>query len=442
MVSFAASVAASYLLFAKHGLPYYGIRTIAVVSKDFEQVKKTASEIFTIIAPVGLLVSVIYIFFVKAGFHGSNVELLLLSGMHLPFAGLDADWFHRGMDGYKYAALRAVFCRTSGTIAVFLLLRKSLDYPIYAAILSLTLAGVYFVSFIHLKLRMSFNFSNLELKRHIPGFASAAMMNLVLGFYAQVDILMLGYLSDNRSIGLYSFAVKLIKTAVPFVTAMTGVLLARAALSVAKGNDKKNTVMLRQSMKFTLFTGLPLSAALYFLAEPITSVFAGERFMPAVEIIRLMAPLILLMSISHWGGHQIFFSSGRDKIYIFAILFGIMLNVIFSFLLVPSFSYKGSAWAFLLAESMVIIFLFRAAKESVKYSLLDFDNLKYLLATVLMSFVLFYMFSAMSAVPLVKMLSMMTVGSLSYLFSLYLMKEKFISGTLLSAYKGFRKNKS
>jgi O-antigen/teichoic acid export membrane protein len=109
-----------------------------------------------------------------------------------------------------------------------------------------------------------------------------------------------------------------------------------------------------------------LSAAAYF-AAPGLALLAGEKFIPSVDLFRLLLPVLLGMSLAQlmtnqWIGRGLFVSTT------ILTLGTALLNIFLNYFLIPRFGVHGAVWSMLavyagLAVMVQLAFSFWCEKE-------------------------------------------------------------------------------
>jgi O-antigen/teichoic acid export membrane protein len=104
-------------------------------------------------------------------------------------------------------------------------------------------------------------------------------------------------------------------------------------------------------------TGLLLSITLFFFAEPIVGMLMGGRFEPAVEVLRILAPLPLLLGTTYSCGQLCLLPLRRDRLILHVVVFAAVVNLLGSFTLGPRWGHTGMAITVLISESVVALSL-------------------------------------------------------------------------------------
>lgn len=381
-VNFVSSIATYFILFASLGIPAYGIREIARVRDNKERMSKVFSEVFLINAISTLICFLIYyvcIFSFKD--FSKERELYIVTGILIFFNGLNIDWFYQGIEEYKFITTRSIVFKIVSIIMLFVLVHTKQDYVVYAGITVIASSGSNIVNVINCRHYVKLTYNHLSLKKHIKPILILFSTQVAVSIYIYLDTIMTGMLSNNVSVGYYTAAIKIDKMSVSIVTALSAVLLPRLSYYVENQmKDEFNKVLIK-SISVILFLAIPMTIGLYMLAPEIILLFSGKEFMPAILDMRIMAPLVLIISLSYLINIQIFMPLGKEKLGLRCILFGAVINVILNLTLIPYFKHTGTAISTCITEFCVTMSMIIYSYNYIKHKVLNLKNIKYLFAS-------------------------------------------------------------
>ena len=183
----------------------------------------------------------------------------------------------------------------------------------------------------------------------IPLSLGLAMMTLL----SKIDVLLLGKLDHFDSVGLYSVASKfadvLSYAVVAIVTPLATLLVAAWPLISAEFRERARSA----AVTVALLTGLAI-AGMWASAEEIVSFLYGPRFgvcsdaMRALLIGAFFAALSQVILVS-------LVSAGRQRTYPWVALGALVLNVVLNVVLIPRFSFNGSAGATVITQAVMFV---------------------------------------------------------------------------------------
>lgn len=110
--------------------------------------------------------------------------------------------------------------------------------------------------------------------------------------------------------------------------------------------------------------GFLLGASLFAFAPLIVHLLMGNSFGPAVPVLRILALLPPLLSITHSVGLQWLLPHGQDAEVNRIILTAGALNLALAVFLAPHFAHIGMAWSVVCTEAFVCCSMVRAVSRS------------------------------------------------------------------------------
>lgn len=170
---------------------------------------------------------------------------------------------------------------------------------------------------------------------------------------SKVDILMLGKLDTFDSVGQYTVAYKfadLMGNVVLAVLTPAAILLVAAwPLAPAEFRDRVRST----AVTIALLTAAAV-VGMWAVAEPVIALLYGERFVEAADSTRMLLVGAVLGAITQLILVSLV-SAGKHRAYPWLALGGLLLNIGLNYILIPSFSYTGSAVATVLTELVMLL---------------------------------------------------------------------------------------
>lgn len=270
-----------------------------------------------------------------------NVSLgLLLSLITLAIAEPAARFFHEPrLEAILQALSPSFFLSSSGMVHYAMLNREmSFDKLAWSDLISalagyaisipcaLTGFGVWSLVFANLanalaatvmywyflRWRPAWEFDRVEI-RSVGGFS----LNLA-GFWAvnyfsrNADNLIVGRSLGSRQLGYYQMAYNLMVYPIQNISYVIAQVLFPAFSKIQHNNDSFRSAYVRSSMLIGFIT-FPMMAGLCVLADPFVRAVLGSRWIPAIILIQILAPVGLIQSVQTCVG-QIYTAKGRTEL--------------------------------------------------------------------------------------------------------------------------------
>lgn len=385
-VDFSKSIVSYFTLFATLGISTYGIRESAKVRDDRDKLSKLVKELFCINI---ITTSIAYVFFGSCLLMVPKFveyrNLLLINGLTIGFTALGLDWLFTAIEDFKYITLRYLLFQIVGLACVFLFVRTESDYYIYALIVAFSSVGSNFYNFVYSKKYINWGKKyKLEIRKHLKPILIFFANTLAGNIYLTLDTSMLGLMSTDYSVGLYSAAIKMTRICVGLVTSLSTILLPRLTFYIHENDIEKYRNILKQSFDCIMLIALPLTIGMFIFSKEILIIFSGEDFSAAIVCARIVSLIILLIPISTFAINQVLVPFGKEKTVLLSTFIGSISNLTVNMMLIPQYGQNGAAIGTVFAEGLVALFTLFFASRQIKLSNILIRTWHYLLATIIM----------------------------------------------------------
>jgi O-antigen/teichoic acid export membrane protein len=222
------------------------------------------------------------------------------------------------------------------------------------------------------------------------------------------------------------------------VTAMGAVMLPRLANLL--GNDKKEEYerYMDKSLKYILMVAVPATVLFMVLAKEIMLVMAGDKFIPSIRTMQIIAPIIFIVALAYYVGFQVLYPLGKERIYTFSVTIAAVVNLVFNLFAIRHMKQDGAALGTLIAEIVGLGIMIYATRDKLaETGFFRANNLKYIAAGVLMA-VAAHFSTYFNLEPIFTLLVSVSIGMAVYTLALFAMKEVIVYEVLAMA-KGFFK---
>lgn len=434
-VNFYSSIIQYITLLSCLGIPMYAIREIAKVRDDRALRDKTAIEILllhtmlTILGYVGVAVIAATVAEVQV-----DIPLFLILSLTIFFTAIGCEWFYQGVEDFKYITIRGLIVKVVSVVLLFVLVKTKDDLYWYAGYTVFGVLGGNIFNFFRLRRYISLkaiNIKELRPLRHLLPALHIFALNLVISIYIQLNSIMLGFMSGDTAVGLFTAANKISHILLGFSGALSTALLPRMS-NLAASNDKvKFRQMYRKSMRFIVGLSLPLMIGLIITAPILIPLFAGETYQNAIVTLQLLAPTVLIISMSGVAGIQTLYPMGKVNLVILTTGIGAIVNFILNLWFIPLYSQDGAAMSTTIAEIAVTGSMLFVARKHVSYKFKSHSYFCYFMASFIMLACLFPL-KDVNMDNIIKLLAIFIVGIMSYAVTLFLTREELFMGIVES----------
>ncbi|MEY8462816.1 flippase [Streptococcus merionis] len=366
-IAFATSVVSYFSLLASMGIPSYGIRKCAEVRDNRSKLSKVVGELlilnslFTILSYIIFLVLLIIIpKFTR------DTPLFLITSTTIIFNMLGVEWFYQAIEQYQYITIRNISFKIISVILMFLFVHEPKDYILYAGINVFSSVGSNFLNFIRLSNYVdlkSCKFQKYDIYIHFLPIITLFLYNATTVIFTSLDQVMLGFLTDDSSVGFYSAAIKIKNILVSLITALGAVMLPKISYALKNESNEYFERMISKSFDFILISAIPISMYFILMAEEVIFVLAGQTFSESIPILRFLMPSIVFIGLSSVTAWQLLIPLGKEKYTVGGAVFGAVVSILVNIVTIPKLDAVGAAIASSLAEFSVLFVHVNALKQ-------------------------------------------------------------------------------
>lgn len=359
-VEFAVSIVSYFSLFALLGIPYYGIRIVAQVRNDQEELNKAVHELLIINVIMSLLTTLVFIpaVFLVPQFSDDKV-LFFIVGITIWLNSLGLEYLYKGLEQYKYITIRSLIFKFIALISIFLLIHNKEDYIIFGGITIFATSASNIMNLIHSRKIISYKRQhNYNFKRHIKPAIIFFAMSCATTIYLHLDTAMLGFIATKTDAGQYGSAVKIKTVLVGVVTSLGAVVLPRVSHYIEQNLMEDFKRVTQKALKFVFVVATPLMVYFMLFADESILFMSGPEFRPAIMAMRVIMPTLLFIGITNLIGIQIFVPIGKEKYVLYSEIAGAITDLILNAILIPSLKATGAAIGTVVAEFVVLLVQF------------------------------------------------------------------------------------
>lgn len=426
-VQFIFSFAQYFALVASIGIPVYGLTEIARYKNNKKERSKVFSELLIIYVVTSVTMTLIYLAVIFTfPYFAPNRQLFLIAALVVFLSFCYIEWLYIGMEEFRSIAVRSVIFKILGLFLMYFFIKDRADFSIYLYIMMFSFLGNNILSLIMIRGKVNLQLSGLSIKRHILPLLLILGSTIATSMYTEMDTVLLGFLSDSKTVGLYTAAVKLSKVIIPFITAMGVVLIPKVSKDFAEHNLVGVQSTLNEIFRFIAFFAIPIVLGLMILAPEFITLFSGVEFLPAVSSMRLLAFLPLIIGFGHLFMNVTLIPSGKNKEMFFSVICGVTVSILLNVLLIPHFKEVGSSIANISSELAVTIAYFYFIKHDFSFTY-PWPLLGKSLISCIVFFPAVWLAQHLSEVPLVILLISLAGCIISYLgIQWFIFRNSFI----------------
>jgi O-antigen/teichoic acid export membrane protein len=175
---------------------------------------------------------------------------------------------------------------------------------------------------------------------------------LITYVYGQLAIPMLSRLQDFEAVGIYSAAQKLMSFT-SLIPAVFATAFFPRLTAVARDREELSRIF-SLGLKYLLMIAIPLLPGVFFLSDRLILLFADGQFAESARAMRILA---FAGSISFVNVFlpSLFGATNHQRLMLVFLIIALVCNIGCNWILIPSHSTIGAAWATLITESLAFV---------------------------------------------------------------------------------------
>lgn len=427
--SYTNSINSYFLLFAMLGVETYGQREIARNRDDKEESSRIFWEIVLMtFITTGICVIGWGILICLAKEYTAYYAVLTITLLAEPF---NISWFFGGHEQFKYVVLRNTFFRLAGIAVLFLFVREKNDLLLYMGLLASAgfLGNLSMWTYLP-KFLVKVDPGELNIRKHFRETLIYFIPTVATSIYTVLDKTMIGVLTGSETEnGYYEQATKILNIAKAMIFSLNTVMSARMSYLFSVERTEEIKGKLNKSFSFLMLAGIPMAMGIVGVSGNFVPWFFGEGYEKTISLLRILSPLIVIISISNCLGGQYLTPSGQRVRSTKGILAGAVVNFLLNLLLIPLLASAGAAIASVTAESVISIVYVYMSKGYADWKMIWKNVWKRLIAGGVMLFGVLLIGRGHSGVVWITMMQVCAGGSI-YLVMLYLEKDNLVQELL------------
>lgn len=346
-----------FLLIAGLGISTYAVREGAKYRDNKVKFTLFANQVFsinvysTIVSYILLFISIILF----SNLHNYALCILIFS-IQILFTTIGTEWIYIIYEDFSYITIRSILFKIISVILLFILVKKPTDYYWYAAITVFASVGSNILNYLHLKNFIPLKFtSRVKWSEHLKSILVIFASQLAVSIYVNSDNTLLGLLKNNYAVGIYSISVKIYTIAQGMLTAILAVTIPRLATLYGKRFFEKFNKLLKSLIGTLLILAVPSAVGLIMLSNDIIVIIASSKYMPAAMPLRLISFAIIFSIFSWIFSECILIPAKRERYVLKNTIITACFNILLNILLIPLWSYNGTALSTVLTELLSAI---------------------------------------------------------------------------------------
>lgn len=356
LYGFANTAAGYFIMFAALGIGTYALREGVSRRKNFEDMSRFASEMFTInviSSAVTYLALLAFVFLVPR--FAECRELLLILSVNIVLMTLGCDWIHSVYEDFLFITLRTIAVYVVSLILFFIFVWTPEDLYVYAWITVLATSGA---QLLNIPARRKYCRVGLvkpsSVRQHVKPVMILFANTITTSLYVNADVLILGFLRTDSEVGLYSVAVKIYMLFKALLGAVITVATPRLAAIWQENREKfANDAARILRMLVTLLA--PVATGLFFLGDSLIQIISNAEYLEAVGAVQWLCGALLMSIIGWFVTACVLIPAKQEKAVLKITIIAAVVNIALNFILIPIYGFVAAAVTTVIAEGLACV---------------------------------------------------------------------------------------
>lgn len=270
-------------------------------------------------------------------------------------------WLFQGLEKMAYITYLNIGAKVFFTLCIFLCVKNSSDYylvPLFTS-LGYLLSGILSLYFVKKHLHVSLKFSSFSnLKYQLKDGWDVFSSSMAISLYTISSTFLLGIFTNNTLVGQYAIADKIIQAVKGVYIPMAQSMYPFLGKKLRENREVGFEIINRITLIIGVFMFL-ISTILFFQAERIIIMMFGTDYYDAILLLKIMAFLPVIISLSNIFGIQTMLNLGFKKQFSSIIYVSAVVGFLILYFVTPIFKANGLAFAVLFIEIFTMLRLGR-----------------------------------------------------------------------------------
>lgn len=348
------SIIQYFVMFSMMGISTLGIREIASHKDNQTDLNTVFTNLLTLNAITTVLASLILTFCIFGVPEFREYKSLFYIGLSKLITNLFLiEWFYKGIEDFKYIALRSIAIKIIYGISIFIFITESDDYEIYFLLTVLSVVITAFINIFHsLKfvkiVRTRFNV------KYIKPFIVLGCYILLNAMYSTFNVGYLGVVHSKTQVGYYTTATKIFLIILSFYSTWTSVLMPRISALLNNKDIDMIKQLIEKSFNILYIFIFPLVVIGYLLSPEILYIIGGEEFIPAIPLLKISFLMLPICGIEQILVIQLMMPFKADKQILINSIISAVVGLSLGIFLIKNYASMGSVLTWIIVELSVL----------------------------------------------------------------------------------------
>lgn len=362
---FSKSIVSYFILISALGITQYAIREGAAIRNDKNEASKLYNEVFSLNI-YSTIVAYMLLFFTLAVVTSLHqyTFLILIFSLQMFFSTISVEWLFNIYEDFAYITIRSFIVQIISVLLMFMFVKTEKDVVIYTWITTLSTGGAYIFNYMYAKKYTQLHIVSLKkVMPHLKSVMTLFFVSIASTIYMSSDVTIIGFISGNYYVGIYSIAVKIYTITRQLTTSMLSTTIPKASLYFNSNRIKEYNLLLNNILGMLLTFVLPSVIGILFLKTNIVSIIAGNSYSASSTSLGILAVGLLFSVISSFIINAVLLVQRKEDIILKIATISAIVNIVLNLVMVPFFQERGAAVSTVISEILMVILGYHYTKN-------------------------------------------------------------------------------
>jgi len=383
--NFSTSVVSYFTLLAGLGINTYAIREGARYRNNKKEISEFCSEVFSInlistLISYGILA--VCLFFLPSLRY--DVLIILILSVSICFTTLGCEWVFNIYEEFGYITIRTILFQVLSVILMFVFVKNKHSLIQYVLITVLATSGANIINIFARKKFCDIRFRfGVKLKKHLLPIFILFANSIAMTIYINSDVTILGLISGNYYVGLYSVATKVYTMLKSLLGALIVVSIPRLSSYLGAENKKQYVETSSIILNALITIAVPAMVGTFALSDEIVLILSGREYIAASMSLKILSVALVFSIFSWFYTSCVLVVNKQDRSVLKATTLAAVANIVMNVILIPYFNQNAAAFTTALAELISAFVCYLYGRKYFRANLQKNDIISVLMGSVL-----------------------------------------------------------
>jgi PST family polysaccharide transporter len=357
LLSFAVAFINYFQVISEYGFNLTGTKDISICDGNHFKQNLVYNEIMTskvvlTIVSFLLMISIVY----TIPYFDKHWEIYYLTFGIVIGQTLFPYWFFQGIQEMKFITYFNVISKALFTFLIFIFVKTKSDYWLVPMFTSLGYIVSSIITLFYLRFRKNIKFQMQPLstvKKCLKEGKYVFLSQVKIVFFNNFNILVLGFVSGNVAVGIYTSAEKIMRGIINLHAPVVASVFPHFSILINSSREKALLQIKKIARIGTIIYTLILIPLFIFSKEFVILLY-GEKEIQSAIVIQILIIIPITIFLNNLLGTQILVNLGKQKIFFKVMLYSFLINLICVYPLTYYFSYIGTSISVLITEVFIL----------------------------------------------------------------------------------------